>query len=147
MYGLTVYSKHAASQPSFSPNPNQPINHPIDSAARCQKKKKKKKKKPYLDNLIIPTNPTLSPLLRVRPRQRPGNLLDNDAHKVGTRLTADEVLRFLERDEENVDIECGQADRWVRVKFRHGFGEGLALVGWEGRRMVEDAPERHGRWV
>jgi hypothetical protein len=70
-------------------------------------------------------------------------MLGRDAHKVLSRLAADEVVVLLEGDEEDVNIEGGEVDL-VDVEGGDILGERGALLGGEGVGVGVDSPERHG---
>lgn len=84
-----------------------------------------------------------STLLRIGTVHRACNLLNRDTDKVLARFATDPDLIFLKRDEQDVDVEGGKADRWVDVELCDSSSETGLLLLRKGGRVSVDAPERH----
>lgn len=87
--------------------------------------------------------PLSSTLRRARSIHRACNLFNRDLHKVLACLATDPDLIFLERDEQDVDVEGWKADRRVDVQLCYSCGETCFLLLREGGRVSVDAPKRH----
>jgi len=97
-----------------------------------------------LTRLVDHVHPPFSfllPVFRFRRRHGPGDLFDDDPHKVRVGFSPDPQPVVANVDEDDIDVERGQPARHVQLGDL--LGQHGALVVREGGGVAEDAPERH----
>jgi hypothetical protein len=97
----------------------------------------------YRIDIIHPPFPPPATFLRIGVIHRACDLLNRDTNKVLACLATDPDLIFLKRNEQDVDVEGGEAYRRVDIELGDGGSETGFLFLREGRGVGVDAPERH----
>ena len=95
----------------------------------------------YIKYPIPQGHTTDFPLGRGTFRDMTGDVLNHNSHKVLLWRSANPNLVFVQVDEEDVDIECGQAS--TDANLRDGICKGSSLLVRESRRVGVKFPERH----